>query len=110
MLEGLTIYQLREGDCRWPLGAGDTRPPYIFCGQRTDIAVPHAIIAARRPTTNRGDMGIKIWLVVMAAWGTPLTIEQMPGMSSCKAVAKAIVEMSGGVDNVRCVAAYKDYQ
>ena len=55
-------------------------------------------------------MGIKIWLVVMAAWGTPASIKQMPGMSSCKAVAKAIVEMSGGVDNVRCVAAYKDYR
>jgi hypothetical protein len=27
-------------------------------------------------------------------------------MSSCKAVARAIVEMSGGVDNVRCVVAY----
>ena len=55
-------------------------------------------------------MGIKIWLVVMAAWGTPATIKQMPGMASCKAVARAIVEMSGGVDNVRCVAAYKDYR
>jgi hypothetical protein len=55
-------------------------------------------------------MGIKIWLVVMAAWGTPLTIKQMPGMSSCKAVARAIVEMSNGLDNVRCVAAYKDYR
>jgi hypothetical protein len=55
-------------------------------------------------------MGIKIWLVVMAAWGTPATIKQMPGMSSCKAVAKAIGEMSGRVDNIRCVAAYKDYQ
>ena len=45
-------------------------------------------------------MGIKIWLVVMASWGTPATIKQMPGMSSCKAVAKVIVEMSGGVDDV----------
>ena len=41
-------------------------------------------------------MGIKIWLVVMAAWGTPATIKQMPGMASCKAVARAIVEMSNG--------------
>ena len=55
-------------------------------------------------------MGLKVWLVVMAAWGTPATIKQMPGMSSCKAVARAIVEMSGGYDNVRCVWAYKVYR
>ncbi len=55
-------------------------------------------------------MGIKIWLVVMAAWGTPATIKQMPGMASCKAVARAIVEMSNGIDNVRCVAAYRDWR
>ena len=54
-------------------------------------------------------MGIKIWLVVMASWA-PLTIKQMPGMSSCKAVARATVEMSEGVDNVRCVAAYRDWR
>ena len=44
-------------------------------------------------------MGIKIWMVVMASWGTPLTIKQMPGMSSCKAVARAVVEMSNVLDN-----------
>jgi len=55
-------------------------------------------------------MGIKIWLVVMAAWGTPATIKQMPGMSSCKATAKVIVERSGGADDIRCVAAYRDWR
>jgi len=31
---GLTILQLREGDCRWPEGE---RAPYIFCGQVCEI-------------------------------------------------------------------------
>ena len=46
----------------------------------------------------------------MATWGTPAYDKQMPGMSSCKAVARAIVEMFGRVDNVRCVAAYRDWR
>jgi hypothetical protein len=66
--------------------------------------------ARKGPTIGRGDMGIKIWLVVMAAWGTPATIKQMPGMWSCKAVARAIVEMSNDLDNVRCMAAYRDWR
>jgi hypothetical protein len=45
------------------------------------------------------DMRIKIWLVVMAAWGTPSTIKQMPG-------TKVSVARSGGADDIRCVTAY----
>ena len=31
--EGLTIYQLGRGDCRFPLGEMQDRPPFSFCGQ-----------------------------------------------------------------------------
>jgi len=30
--EGLTIYQLRDGSCRWPLGKTYDRPPFMYCG------------------------------------------------------------------------------
>lgn len=29
----LTIHQLREGDCKWPMGRTEHRPPYFYCGQ-----------------------------------------------------------------------------
>jgi len=29
----LTIYQLRSGDCKWPLGDIQDRPPFLFCGR-----------------------------------------------------------------------------
>jgi hypothetical protein len=28
----VTIYQLREGMCKWPLGGPFDRPPFMFCG------------------------------------------------------------------------------
>jgi hypothetical protein len=31
--DGLTIYQLREGDCKWPLGPQFARPPFMYCGK-----------------------------------------------------------------------------
>jgi hypothetical protein len=30
---GLTILQLKNDTCRWPLGEMQDRPPYLFCGQ-----------------------------------------------------------------------------
>ena len=33
----LTLYQLGSCDCRWPLGEVSDRPPYLFCGQATEI-------------------------------------------------------------------------
>jgi hypothetical protein len=30
--EGLTIYQLREGICHWPLGKTYDYPPFMYCG------------------------------------------------------------------------------
>ena len=32
---GLTIYQLREGVCKFPLGGAYDRPPYFYCGKAT---------------------------------------------------------------------------
>jgi hypothetical protein len=29
---GLLIQELREGDCKWPLGPTFARPPFVFCG------------------------------------------------------------------------------
>jgi hypothetical protein len=29
----LTIYQLRDGDCKWPFGAMLDRPPFFYCGK-----------------------------------------------------------------------------
>jgi hypothetical protein len=29
----LTIYQLNDKNCHWPLGPVDDRPPYLFCGK-----------------------------------------------------------------------------
>ena len=38
----LTILQLRNGVCRWPLGDPmETRPPYLYCGKPTAIECPY---------------------------------------------------------------------
>jgi hypothetical protein len=29
----LTIYELREGDCKWPMCKVEDQPPYIYCGK-----------------------------------------------------------------------------
>jgi hypothetical protein len=68
--------------------------PFVSFAQLTDVAA----------------LGLQPSEVSFDEIATPLTIKQMPGMSSCKAVARAIVEMSGGVDNVRCVAAFRDWR
>ena len=33
--DGVTIYQLREGVCKWPHGKVMDRPPFRYCGKRT---------------------------------------------------------------------------
>jgi hypothetical protein len=40
---GLTIYQLREGDCHWPLGPVEARPPYAYCGEYAEIGQPYCL-------------------------------------------------------------------
>lgn len=37
---GLTIYQLREGVCRWPLGEVNDTPPYLYCGETAEFGCP----------------------------------------------------------------------
>ena len=37
----LLIEQLREGDCKWPLGRVEDRPPYHFFGQAAPIGTPY---------------------------------------------------------------------
>jgi hypothetical protein len=34
---GLTIYQLREGVCKFPLPQAEDHPPYFYCGKATKI-------------------------------------------------------------------------
>jgi hypothetical protein len=36
-----TIYQLRTGDCKWPLGEVNARPPYLYCGQPAIEDMPY---------------------------------------------------------------------
>lgn len=60
---------------------------------------------------------MKVFLVVVSAFQPffgsddrviPTTVKQMPSMSSCQAVATAILEMSGRRTQVRCIVGYLD--
>jgi hypothetical protein len=61
---------------------------------------------------------MKVFLLVMATLGssygadqiTPTTIQEMPGMQACEAVAKAAREAAKNRVVVRCVLAEKDYE
>jgi hypothetical protein len=44
----LTIYQLREGDCKWPLGGVEDKPPYAFCGHPAPIGTPYCLKHAKK--------------------------------------------------------------
>ncbi len=53
--EGLTIMELREGMCRWPLG-DPTTPAFRYCGARGGAGLPycsHHAQIAYQPTTER---------------------------------------------------------
>lgn len=39
--EPITIYDLRENTCHWPLGEMHDRPPYMYCGQATVATTPY---------------------------------------------------------------------
>jgi len=51
--ETLTIYQLRDGDCHWPLGEMQDLPPFQFCGKESLFGRPycqsHSRIAYNAP-------------------------------------------------------------
>jgi len=61
---------------------------------------------------------MKVFLLVMAVWSidrngekiTPTMIQEMPDMTACEVVAKAIDEMSPGGNKTRCIEAFKDYR
>ena len=37
----ITIYQLREGVCRWPLGPMLALPPFLYCGEAAPLGCPY---------------------------------------------------------------------
>lgn len=40
----LTIYQTREGDCKWPLGKVEDKPPFDYCGRPTvSVGMPYCL-------------------------------------------------------------------
>ena len=43
----LTIYQLREDTCRWPLGGMLERPPFMYCGEAAPIGCPYCAYHAQ---------------------------------------------------------------
>jgi len=61
---------------------------------------------------------MKVFLLVMATLGplysgdqiAPVSIQEMPGMLACEALAKATREASKNRVVVRCVLAEKDYE
>jgi hypothetical protein len=50
---GVSIYQLGNGVCRWPLGRMEDRPPYRYCGHTAPIeesyCAEHRAISYNRP-------------------------------------------------------------
>lgn len=48
----MTIYQLRfSGDCKWPSGAINDRPPFTYCGCRALSGMPYCAEHTRRAHT-----------------------------------------------------------
>ena len=37
----ITIYQLREGVCKWPLGPPLASPPFLYCGEAAPLGCPY---------------------------------------------------------------------
>ena len=38
---GISLLQLRANTCRWPLGAMQDYPPYLFCGRGVTLDGPY---------------------------------------------------------------------
>jgi hypothetical protein len=49
---GLNIYQLGWGDCRWPLGPMEARPPYRYCGGPALLGRPYCNEHTERAAGN----------------------------------------------------------
>ena len=52
--ESLSIYQLREDDCHWPLGAVDDYPPFQYCGKPSLFGRPYCPVHHKRAHNNAG--------------------------------------------------------
>lgn len=51
--EGLTILQLREGDCKWPLGETYARPPFQYCGEPSLLGRSYCVTHMAKATGGR---------------------------------------------------------
>ena len=54
---GITIMQLRSTTCRWPLGAVEDKPPYLYCGKPAQIECPYCRTHMER---SRGRMPARV--------------------------------------------------
>ena len=50
---GLTIYETREGDCKWPLGPTFARPPFVYCGAPSLLGRPYCKTHMDKATGGR---------------------------------------------------------
>jgi len=50
---GLTIYETREGDCKWPLGPTYARPPFVYCGAPSLLGRPYCKTHMDKATGGR---------------------------------------------------------
>jgi hypothetical protein len=50
---GLTIYETREGDCKWPLGPTLARPPFVYCGAPSLLGRPYCKTHMDKATGGR---------------------------------------------------------
>jgi GcrA cell cycle regulator len=53
LTEGLTILQLREGDCKWPLGETYARPPFQYCGEPSLLGRSYCVTHMAKATGGR---------------------------------------------------------
>jgi hypothetical protein len=51
--EGLTIYQLRENTCHWPLGETYARPPFQYCGEPSLLGRSYCVTHMSKATGGR---------------------------------------------------------
>lgn len=50
--EGITIYQLEWGMCKWPMGQIYDKPPFMYCGKKTG-GISWCPVHCRKAFTSR---------------------------------------------------------
>jgi GcrA cell cycle regulator len=53
--EGLTIYQLRDSTCHWPLGKTYAYPPFMYCGCPALLGRPYCEAHTEKATGRSHD-------------------------------------------------------